>query len=89
MKSRHNPRPKFRDLGSWRPAWVRLGGVHQKAPKTLTGEVGSLKQVRYYPDRPGRIYLTIVHQDAVYVGCLLLDDEGFCEKAFQHLRDTL
>lgn len=66
--------------------WVRLGSVKGKAPKTLGGEIGILNHVRSYPDRPGRIYLTIDHEGAVYVGCLFFDDERFCEYMAEHLR---
>jgi hypothetical protein len=52
----------------------------------LKGEVGILKQVRYYLDRRGRIYLTVDNHGIVYVGCLVFDNHGFCEKVFEHLR---
>jgi hypothetical protein len=86
MQLRDHPLMTVRDICSWPPAWVRLGTVKGKAPKTLTGEIGILKEVRCYPDRRGRIYLTIDKDGAVYVGCLLLDNEVFCETLADHLR---
>jgi hypothetical protein len=84
---RLRPSPiRLRDACNWPPSWVRLGRVKGNAPKTHTGEIGILKEARYYPDCLGRIYLTIDNDGVAYVGCLSLDDEGFCETAFQHLR---
>jgi hypothetical protein len=86
VQLRDHPLMIFRRLRNWPPTWVRLGSVKGNAPKTLSGEVGILKQVRSYPDRRGRIYLTIDHDGAVYVGCLLFDNEDFCEEMAEHLR---
>jgi hypothetical protein len=77
---------RFRDLSAWPPAWVRLGRSNVKAAKTLTGEIGVLKGVRCYNDRPGRIYLTVAHDGTTYVGCLLFDDQSACKHAFEQLR---
>jgi hypothetical protein len=63
-----------------------LGRAHARAAKTDTGEIGVLKEVRCYEDRPGRIYLTVDYDRTAYVGCLLLDDQRLCKQAFEHLR---
>ena len=76
---------KYRGQPNWPPVWVRLGRATGGAPKTLSGEIGRLKDVRYYTDRPGKIYITIDHH-GIYVGCLLFDNYSFCEKMFEHLR---
>ena len=76
----------LRNICNWPPAWVRLGRAHARAVKTVTGEIGVLKEVRCYEDRPGRIYLTVDHGRTAYVGCLLFDDQRFCKYAFEHLR---
>jgi hypothetical protein len=86
MQLRDHPLLTVRSICNWPPAWVRLGRLKGKAPKTLTGEIGVLKEVRYYEDRPGRVYLTVDHNGTAYVGCLLLDDQSFCKHAFEHLR---
>jgi hypothetical protein len=65
---------------------VRLGRAHARAAKTIDGEIGVLKEVRCYEDRPGRVYLTVDHGGTAYVACVLLDDQRFCKHAFEHLR---
>jgi hypothetical protein len=77
---------RFRDLSNWPPRWVRVGTGQGKAPKALTGEIGILKEVRCYRARRGRLYLKIHYGGAVYVGCLVIDDEHFCERMAEHLR---
>jgi hypothetical protein len=52
----------------------------------MRGEIGVLKDVRCHPDRPGRIYLTVEHGGADYVGCLSFKNAAFCEVASAHLR---
>lgn len=64
---------------------MRLGRAYARA-KTVTGEIGVLKDVRCYPDRRGRLYLTVVHGGAVYVGCISFKNAGLCEVALAHLR---
>jgi hypothetical protein len=86
MQLRDHPLMTFRDLRNWPPAWVRLGTVQGKAPKIVAGEIGTLKEVRYYTDRRGRIYLTIDHDGGAYVGCVLFDALVFCEKVAEHLQ---
>jgi hypothetical protein len=86
MQLRDHPLIIFRDLSSWPLAWVRLGSARAKAAKKLTGEIGILKEVRYYTHRRGRIYLTTDYAGTLYVGCLVFDNHSFCEKAFEHLR---
>jgi hypothetical protein len=49
--------------------------------KTPQGEVGILRDVRYYPyinDR--RMFLIMHHRGADYIGCLLFDDRSFCSE---------
>ncbi len=77
---------RLRDASNWPPVWSRLGRANAKAAKTLTGEIGVLKEVRCHEDRPGRLYLTVNHDGTAYVGCLLFDDQRFCKHAFEHLQ---
>ena len=65
MLSRPSP-ITLRNVCNWPPAWVRLGRAHARAAKTITGEIGVLKVVRCYEDRPGRIYLTVDHYRTAY-----------------------
>ena len=76
----------LRNVCNWPPAWVRLGRAHARAAKTITGEIGVLKEARCYEDRPGRIYLTVDYDRTAYVGCLLFDDQRLCKQAFEHLQ---
>ncbi len=56
----------LRNVCNWPPAWVRLGRAHTRAAKTIAGEIGVLKEVRCYEDRPSRIYLTVDHGRTAY-----------------------
>ena len=56
----------LRNVCNWPPAWVRLGRAHARAAKTITGEIGVLKEVRCYEDRPGRVYLSVDHDGTTY-----------------------
>jgi hypothetical protein len=86
MQLRKYPVNRFRDSSQLAAGMSRLGRINAKAAKTLTGEIGILKQVRCYEDRPGKIYLTVVYHGTTYVGCLLFDDQRFWKKSFEHLR---
>ena len=61
MQLREYPLIRFRDLRNWPPVWLRLGRVNAKAAKTLTGEIGILKEARCHEDRQGRIYMTVAY----------------------------
>jgi hypothetical protein len=54
--------------------------------KTVNGEFGILKEARFYPERRGKVYLTIEHNRRVYVGCLVFEKHWFCINAFERLR---
>jgi hypothetical protein len=86
MQLRDYPLMRLRDFCHWPPPWVRIGTVPCTAPKVVTGEIGVLRAVRYYPERRGRIYLTVDYDDAAYVGCVMIHNEAFGEEMFQHLR---
>jgi hypothetical protein len=34
----------------------------------------------------GKIYLTVVYNGTIYVGCLSLNDHKFCKQSFEYLR---
>jgi hypothetical protein len=75
----------YREHRSWPPIWIPYGGFWEKHRAILQGEVGVLAKVRYYPQRRGRIYLRIDRDGVEYIGCVLLDDEVFCEHVVEHL----
>ena len=76
MLSRPSP-ITLRNVCNWPPAWLRLGRAHARAAKTITGEIGVLKEVRCYEDRPGRIYLTVDHAMFVPSCCILVPEMDF------------
>jgi hypothetical protein len=76
MKLRSHPLMSCNGLPNWPPAWTWIGGAENKYPK---GEVGVLLDVRVSTfQQPVRCFLTIEHDHAQYVGCLLFDDRLFC-----------
>jgi hypothetical protein len=75
MQLREHPLMWYRGSPVWPPIWVGL-----ESGKRPRGEIGSLNEVRCYPTKRGETYLIIEHEGAQYAGCLLLDDEAFCEQ---------
>ena len=65
----------YRGSPVWPPIWVGSG-----LGKKPQGEVGSLMEVCCYPSKPGEAYLIIDHEGTQYTGCLLFDDQVFCEQ---------
>jgi hypothetical protein len=86
VQLRDHPLMRYRGEPNWPPVWVRLGRAKAETAKRLRGEIGVLKEARYYSDRHGKLYLTVEHNGAVYVGCLLFDLQWFCTAVFEHLR---
>lgn len=85
MQLRDHPRISFDGRLSWPPIWIRLGAT-SRAPRVIRGEVGLLKTIRHYPDRPGRIYLTVEYRGKSYIGCLFLNDEIFWRQMIRLLK---
>jgi hypothetical protein len=89
MELRNHPLMSVRGHRSWPPVWVWIGGRPDQHPE---GEIGVLKAVRHTvrpPIRWDRLFLVMEDADALYVGCILLDDEAFCESLFHKLNDHL
>jgi len=76
----------FRNWRNWPPIWIGLSDVGTKQRKILQGEIGILKEVRYYTTRGNRIFLVTEHEGAQYIGCLLFDNGTMCERLAEHLR---
>jgi hypothetical protein len=76
----------FYSTTPWLPIWTPFGGFWQNHRQILQGEVGVLKKARYYPARPGRIYLSTDQNCYEYVGCVLIDDLIFCQLLAEHLQ---
>lgn len=82
MKLRDHPLITYRGYPMWPPIWVGISTRGKSPP----GEIGRLKQVRSYPDKPRRIFLTMENDGAQYTGCLLFDDQVYCERIAELLR---
>lgn len=73
----------FAGRHSWPPVWTWIGG---KQDRYLRGEIGALKEVRLtesnMPGQMQKCFLVIEHEDALYMGCLLISDPSFCRQLF-------
>jgi hypothetical protein len=84
MEFRNHPLISYRGYPSWPPIWVAgIGAASREAPQ---GEVGRLKEVRCYANRPGRIFLVIDYESTEYTGCVWVDDAMFSEQLCQLLK---
>jgi hypothetical protein len=77
----------YRQLSSWPPAWVWIGGNGDKHPKD---EVGTLTRVKI----DGlltihRCFLWMEYEDSAYLGCLLLSDAAFGEQIFKLFQENI
>jgi hypothetical protein len=88
MELRDHPLMSFAGRHSWPPVWTWIGG---KQDRYLTGEVGILKEARLSesksPAQTQKCFLVIEHEDALYMGCLLIGDPSFCRQLFILLQD--
>jgi hypothetical protein len=82
MQLRNHPLVTYRGYSMWPPIWVGISVKGQSPP----GEAGRLIAVRTYPDKARRIFLTMEHAGSHYVGCLLFDDQTYCERVEALLR---
>ena len=83
MRLREHPLLSYRGYSMWPPIWVGIGGTTGHHPQ---GEVGRLKEVRYYETRPCRLFLAMDYGGALYTGCLLFDDNESCQRVVEVLR---
>ena len=87
MFLRNHPLMRYRGLASWPPAWTWIGGGENKRPR---GEIGILRKVNLSIISPAdRCFLYIDHHGSSYVGCLLIDDHGFCHQIVTLLQEHL
>lgn len=82
MQLRDHPLMSYQGESMWPPIWVG-GGKRGTRPQ---GEVGHLREVRYYRTKPGRLFLTMEHEGVRYTGCLLLDDTDSCLRVCELLK---
>ena len=83
MLLRDHPLMTYRGLRHWPPAWSCTDGNNQH-PK---GEIGTLKAIfRSDMQPPNRCFLLISYEGSEYRGCLLFDDQAFCQQAMELLK---
>jgi hypothetical protein len=76
MVFRDHPLMRYRGVPSWPPDWIWTDGLEDKQPK---GEIGVFRQVAQSNIQPNnRCFLFIDHEESNYIGCLTVDDHGFC-----------
>jgi hypothetical protein len=94
MQLRHHPLLSYRGIHSWPPVWTLMRGTGGQRPR---GEVGILEDVHLSTSSPdnaegqhsNRIFIFIDHGGQRYIGCLLIDDQLFCEQLADILRGQL
>jgi hypothetical protein len=85
MQLRNHPQMSYRQVSSWPPLWMWIGGKENKRPK---GEVGILKRVNGEPIIH-RCFLWIEYEESTYLGCLMLSNAAFCERVFKVLQENV
>jgi hypothetical protein len=80
MQLRDHPLVSFFGRHSWPPVWTWIGGQRDQY---LRGELGVLKEVRLSERPAQKCFLVMEHENALYMGCLLISDHAFCEQIFE------
>jgi hypothetical protein len=86
VELRNHPSMSFQGRHSWPPVWLCIAGEPDTSPE---GEIGLLQAVRLASRTPSladRCFLIVEHEDAIYIGCVLFDDEFFCQQLFARLK---
>ena len=76
MQLRNHPLMTYKGARMWPPVWIGTGATRGQVAR---GEVGHLKEVRCYLQKPGSIFLIIEYGGWEYTGCLLFNDARCCE----------
>jgi hypothetical protein len=72
---------------SWPPYWFLVSGTETQRPRV---EIGRLEAVRPSVNTPAnRCFLTMSHERATYIGCLLIDNIDCCDKIVKLLQNNL
>jgi hypothetical protein len=83
MLLRDHPLFRYHNILSWPPVWTWTSGTKNKRPR---GEIGILRRVELSNVQPAdRCFLHIDQEGASYIGCLMFDDQVFCDQVFQLL----
>jgi hypothetical protein len=76
MLLRSHPLMRYRGVPSWPPEWVWTAGAEDKRPR---GEIGVFRRVVESNIQPSnKCFLFIDHEESNDIGCLTVDDHGFC-----------
>jgi hypothetical protein len=84
MLLRNHPLMSYKSVPSWPPEWVWTYGLEDKRPR---GEIGVFRWVVESNIQPSnRWFLFIDYEESNYIGCLTVDDHGFCAKIVRFLQ---
>ncbi len=85
MLFRDHPLMRYCGVPSWPPPiWVWMGGLEDKHPK---GEIGVFRRLEESNIQPSnRCFLLIDHEESSYIGCLMVNDHGFCAQIVRFLQ---
>ena len=86
VQLRRHPIMAFWGYTRWPPIWIESQGTTES---TLRGEIGVLRRALSYPHNPRQIFLTIEHEGAEYIGCLLMEYEFLGEYMTRLLNDCI
>ena len=86
MQLRKHPIMAFWGYARWPPMWIEYQGTNES---TLGGEIGVLRRALSHPCNPRQIFLTIGHEGAEYIGCLLMEYEFLGEYMARLLNDCI
>jgi hypothetical protein len=88
MFLRNHPLLNYQGVPSWPPVWTFTGGLENGRPRR--GEIGILREVTISSVEPAdRCFLHIEHEGSTYVGCLLIEDQVFCDQIVTMLQGHL
>src|SRR5262245_61937413 len=88
MLLRDHPLISYHRSPTWPPLWVSTDPSNYVRPPR--GEIGILKKVEPSDILPAnRFYLRIDHEGSSYIGCLLIEDEAFCQRVVELLRGCI
>ena len=74
---RDHPQMNYYGFRSWPPVWVN---IRENPTKRLTGEIGRLIGIIFYPGIPKCLYLRMQVENERYMGCLAFSDASFCRQ---------
>lgn len=84
MQFRDHPLLAFLGRHSWPPVWTWIGGDRDRY---LRGEIGVLKEVRLSERPAQKCFVIIEHENALYMGCVLIGDAAFCDQVYEILKN--